>query len=239
MERSESIKELAKALSAAQGVMTAAKMDKENPFLKNKYADLGSVISAAKQPMQANGLAVSQLIGGDGAHVTITTLLMHLSGEWLSTEMSMPVGEARGKSQAQEIGSIITYLRRYSLAAILGVHADEDVDGNGEGEKKQAKSAPSAPSNGKSAPESAPTMTIDQAESEWSSTLDLPYGMVSTEALSKFHLGLSKSKKDLTDEQKRKVTAIQVIMDARSKGRQVQPQPMPDTPMATDQEELL
>jgi len=135
----------------------------------------------------------------------------------------------------------ITSGHKYFLMKLLCIGAgNEDAEHEEEpGEKKQAKSAPAERPNGKSAPESAPTMTIDQAESEWSSTLDLPYGMVSTEALSKFHLGLSKSKKDLTDEQKRKVTAIQVIMDARSKGRQVQPQPMPDTPMATDQEELL
>jgi len=232
MERSESIKELAKALSAAQGVMTAAKMDKENPFLKNMYADLGSVISAAKQPMQANGLAVSQLIGGDGAHVTITTLLMHLSGEWLSTEMSMPVGEARGKSQAQEIGSIITYLRRYSLAAILGVHADEDVDGNGEGEKKQAKSAPSAPLPVKAPQESAPsTMTIEEAEEQFSTTANAPYGTLPTETLVNFHHGLSNAKKELTEDQRTKKAAIEIIMAARNAGRPVMAVKAIDEPM--------
>ena len=56
MNKSESIKELAGALSKAQGAMTAAKMDSVNPFFKSKYADLGSVIQASKSTLAANGL---------------------------------------------------------------------------------------------------------------------------------------------------------------------------------------
>jgi hypothetical protein len=100
--------------------------------------------------------------------------------------------------------------------------------------------APAQPSTGGNGHEPAPAkMTIDQAEAEWSGTLDLPYGMVTTEALSKFHLGMSKAKNQ-TDEHRRKMAAIQIIMDARSKGRQVVPQPVVEPEqIAADQEELI
>ena len=223
MERSETIKELAKALSLAQGVMPAAKMDKINPFLKSMYADLGSVIMAAKSPLKDNGLSVSQLVGGDGNRVIITTILMHQSGEWLSTDFTMPVSEARGKSQVQEIGSIITYLRRYSLASILGVHADEDTDGSKAEEKKTSKATKPALAEPIAQPSQSPAkMTIEAAESEWSSSADAAYGTLPTETLAHFHMGLSKSKKALTEEQQRKMDAIGVIMAARTAGRPIQ-----------------
>lgn len=130
MNKSESIGNLAKALATAQGEMKAAEMTATNPFLKNRYADLGAVIVAIKPVLSKNGLSVVQPVSGTGEFVTVTTLLMHESGEWIEEIISLPVGEARGKSQAQEAGSIITYLRRYSLASMLGVYADEDTDGN-------------------------------------------------------------------------------------------------------------
>jgi hypothetical protein len=134
MNHSESLKELAAALAKAQGVMAAAKMDAVNPFLKNKYADLGSVIAAAKKPLADNGLSYSQHPHMTEREVGVTTILMHASGEWLESVISIPMSDDKGRSLAQNVGSIITYLRRYSLSAILGIHADEDTDGN---EKKQ------------------------------------------------------------------------------------------------------
>jgi len=139
MERSESIKELATALSLAQGTMGFAKMDTMNPFFHSKYADMGAVISAIKQPFKDNGLSVIQPISGDGATVTITTVLMHSSGEWISTEITMPYSEVKGKTLVQELGSIITYLRRYSLASMTGVYSDQDTDGNNPDQGKEEK----------------------------------------------------------------------------------------------------
>jgi hypothetical protein len=130
MNMSESIKELAAALSAAQAELKPAHMNAVNPFLKNRYADLGAVIEAARPVLEDNGLAVSQLVNGDGDGIGVTTVLMHASGEWISASASLPLGEEKGKSSAQVAGSIISYLRRYSLASILGIYADEDVDGN-------------------------------------------------------------------------------------------------------------
>jgi len=150
MNKSEQINELAKALSQAQGEMPAAKMDKLNPFLKNTYADLGSVIEASKAPCAKYGLSVSQPASTEGDSVTVTTLLMHESGQWISSDMTLHLGEEKGRSIAQAAGSIITYLRRYSLSAILGIYADEDTDGNGTVKQTEKKpvAVPATSDNG-------------------------------------------------------------------------------------------
>ena len=145
MNKSESIKELAGALAKAQGEMSAAKMDAVNPFLKNKYADLGSVIQAAKSPLAKNGLSYTQLPSLSEHDVTITTVLMHESGEWLETSITLPLSDGKGLSLAQSVGALITYLRRYSLSAVLGIYADEDTDGNGTQPAKQQAAKQEAP----------------------------------------------------------------------------------------------
>ena len=143
MEHSDYINELAAALAAAQAQIKPAALNSVNPFLKNRYADLGAVIEASRKPLADNGLAVTQLMGGDGATVTVETMLLHKSGQWIKSTASLPVGEERGKSLAQAMGSVVTYLRRYALAAILGIYADEDTDGN-EPAKPQPKPQPKA-----------------------------------------------------------------------------------------------
>ena len=130
MQKSDSISELAKALSKCQAELQPAKFNAINPFLKNSYADLGAIIDAARKPMASNGLSVSQPVEISENTVGVTTILMHASGEWITSVAAMQMGEERGKSAAQVAGSIITYLRRYSLASILGIYADEDGDGN-------------------------------------------------------------------------------------------------------------
>lgn len=145
MEHSDSIGNLAKALAAAQGEMKPAALNSVNPFLKNKYADLGAVIEAVRQPMAKHGLSWSQHPTLTENGIDVETFILHESGEWMSSNISLPFGEERGKSSAQVAGSIITYLRRYALSSIFGVYADEDTDGNGNGQPKQpqaqAKSA--------------------------------------------------------------------------------------------------
>jgi hypothetical protein len=127
MEMSESIGKLAEALSKAQGQMDFASKDANNPFFKSKYADLASVWGVAKGPLTSNGLAVIQTADNDNPSVvTVTTTLVHSSGEWARGRITMkPV-----KDDPQGIGSCITYARRYGLSAIIGIVADEDDDGN-------------------------------------------------------------------------------------------------------------
>lgn len=130
MNKSESIKELAGALAKAQAELPAATFDAENPFLKNRYASLGAIIETSRPVLAKHGLAVSQLTITEGDQVGVTTVLMHASGEWLESTATLATGEERGKSSAQVAGSVITYLRRYSLASVLGMYADEDTDGH-------------------------------------------------------------------------------------------------------------
>lgn len=141
VKRSESIAALAAALSKAQGEFSVAKFDSTNPFFKSKYASLGSVIEAAKPVMAKYGLSVTQPVIGDGEIIAVDTILMHTSGEWIESVMSLPLTKESGKSQAQAAGSVITYLRRYSLAAILGMYSDDDTDGSDKQEQKPAKKA--------------------------------------------------------------------------------------------------
>jgi len=128
MLQSESIANLAKALSIVQGKLTYAVKDSANPFFKSKYADLESVWDACRSLLAENGLCVMQFPGLYSEldkSMSLTTILSHASGEWISQEMSVPVS----KVDAQGAGSCLTYMRRYALAAVVGV-VQADDDGN-------------------------------------------------------------------------------------------------------------
>ena len=137
MHQSESIAKLATALSIVQGKLTYAKKDSANPFFKSKYADLESVWDACRDLLSDNGLAVVQLPGEyfEGT-MALTTIITHSSGEWISQQMSLPVT----KPDAQGAGSALTYMRRYALAAVVGV-VQADDDGNAASAPKQVKSS--------------------------------------------------------------------------------------------------
>jgi hypothetical protein len=123
--KSELINELAAALSKAQGQLAGAVKDSSNPFFKSRYADLSSVVEALRQPFANNGLSYIQTTESHPDEVRVETILMHSSGQWISTgTLNVPVT----KSDAQGYGSALTYARRYSLC-LLGV-APIDDDGN-------------------------------------------------------------------------------------------------------------
>ena len=126
MNQSDSIINLAIALSIVQGKLTYAVKDSNNPFFKSKYADLESVWDACRNLLAENGLAVMQFPGEfvDGT-MSLNTVLTHSSGEYMSYLMSVPVT----KPDAQGAGSALTYMRRYALAAVVGV-VQADDDGN-------------------------------------------------------------------------------------------------------------
>jgi len=125
MLKSDSITELAKALSKAQGEFPCAKKDSANPFFNSKYADLASIVDAIQAPLAKHGLSLVQCVVDAEHGVGIETILIHDSGEWLSSTYSMPVA----KGDAQGVGSAITYGKRYAMAAICRL-ATEDDDGN-------------------------------------------------------------------------------------------------------------
>lgn len=121
MNKSESIIELSKALVKFHSVMGKVSKDAKNPFFKNKYASLSNIIEAVTKPLNDNGLSVLQLPSIEG----LTTMLLHESGEWISSISSTPVKDA---TDPQKLGSAITYARRYALGAILSLNIDEDDD---------------------------------------------------------------------------------------------------------------
>ena len=124
--KSETIGDLAKALAAVQGDIKAAKKDAVNPFFKSNYADLPAVVAACKDSLSKNGIAYFQTTNFDAEGVWLETMLCHSSGEWIMGRYPIkPV-----KPDPQSAGSAMTYARRYALAAIVGVVAeDEDDDG--------------------------------------------------------------------------------------------------------------
>jgi hypothetical protein len=90
-----------------------------------RYADLADILNAVIPVLSKNGLSLNQMTHmGDGGVLMLDTMLMHSSGEWIGG--SYPL---RSHDRPQEMGSEITYARRYNAAAILGIQADEDDDG--------------------------------------------------------------------------------------------------------------
>ena len=130
MSMSENINELMAALAKAQGKILHASKCNVNPHFRSKYADLASVWEACRSPLSENGLAVVQTISHTQSGIVLTTTLGHSSGQWIRSEMPIELI----KKDPQTLGSVLTYYRRYSLAAIVGVAPDEDDDA----EKAQA-----------------------------------------------------------------------------------------------------
>ena len=148
--RSEQIGEIAAALAAAQGQIEAARKDSTNPFFRSKYADLASCWDACRDPLSANKLAVVQLpsvhheslaepleVKRDHdkppklihrwQYVTVETMLMHASGQFLSSSLTMVCSD----DTPQGAGSAISYARRYSLCSMVGIAPGDDDDGSG------------------------------------------------------------------------------------------------------------
>ena len=125
MNKSENIGALALALSKLQG--EAQNLHKDKQGYGYKYAELSSVLDEVRPLLAKFELAVTQLCGTDNANVTIETVLLHSSGEWLSSTLALPVHVGKGMTQAQAIGSCISYGRRYALAALVGI-AQTDND---------------------------------------------------------------------------------------------------------------
>ena len=125
MTTSLEINDLAAALSKAQGKFTAVAKSSDNPFFKSKYAALPEVVLAAAPILSEQGLALTQWIGHNEAGQDIlTTYLLHSTGQYLCDVMILRLT----KQDAQGLGSAVTYARRYSYMAVLGLVADEEDD---------------------------------------------------------------------------------------------------------------
>ena len=125
--KSSKIDKLAGSLAKAQSEMGGVAKGKVNPFYKSSYADINSCIEACMPALNKHGLSISQgnrFCNTSGYY--ITTTLLHESGQWLRSEIRMPL---TNKKDAQEIGSACTYGRRYGLTSMVGL-AQVDDDGN-------------------------------------------------------------------------------------------------------------
>jgi hypothetical protein len=127
MEMSENINELAAALAAAQSQMGSAAQTAQNPFFKSKYADLGEVVRAVKQPFSDNGLSYTQFPIREGESAGVVTMLMHTSGQWMRQSYTLPLA----KFDAQSVGSCLSYARRYALQSVAGIPSGSDSDDDG------------------------------------------------------------------------------------------------------------
>jgi len=143
MTRSESIKEIAAALLKAQQAMGEAKKSATNPFFSSAYADLNAVRAAVLPALNANSITVLQpTVVIDGRNY-VETVLLHSSGEFLTSQTEIKVKDA---TNPQAEGSGISYARRYGLQSFLNVGAADD-DGNtatGVAKATETKAAPKA-----------------------------------------------------------------------------------------------
>lgn len=139
MNRSETISKLASALISFNSEVSKIAKDAANPFHKNKYATLDQIIDEVRPILNKNKLAIMQNVSGEEGTMTVKTLLLHESGEWMeSTGTTLKLA----KNDPQGAGAGITYARRYDLCAFLSLNTGDDDDGNSasglDGKRKNA-----------------------------------------------------------------------------------------------------
>jgi hypothetical protein len=210
MKTSESINEIAAAMAKAQGDLHSAAKSSDNPFFKSKYADLAEVWDTIRQPFTKHGLSIIQPVSSAEGHLTISTRVMHQSGQWIESDpLIFPITQ-----KVQDLGSCCTYLRRYSLAAMLGV-TQEDDDGNA-----QAATASTKAEQPKSAKPKAPPK--DNSEDRYQKAVTMALSATTTETLDNLTQAtdMVEKSKELTAEQCSKIReaiASQRNMLARQK----------------------
>lgn len=150
MQKSENIDELAKALIKVQATIKPAIKESDNPFFKSKYADLTAVWDACAEALATNNLTVIQFgeTSAERGEVSLTTMLMHESGQWIAGTMTAPLT----KADAQAVGSCVTYLRRYGLAAMVGIRTEDDDGAAASGTVVETKAHKASAGGGESTP---------------------------------------------------------------------------------------
>lgn len=145
MKTSDTIGKLSEALAKAQAVLTNPAKDAENPHFRSRYASLDTGLNIVRKALSAQNIAFTQGTRMDGELLILETLLSHSSGEWMQSEY--PV--ARFPVKQQELGSAMTYAKRYSLFGLVGIAGEDDDDGNAANvrdipARKQPEPAPKA-----------------------------------------------------------------------------------------------
>ena len=145
---------LAKALISAQADLRNPPFDKANTAFgaPRGYSSLAAHVDTIRPALAKHKLAVVQLVGsGPEKTLTLLTRLVHESGQFMESSVSVPM-----PASEQKVGSALTYLRRYALAAIVGVCGDEDDDGN----------VASAPTIAQEAPKPKKLVTVPPTRTE-------------------------------------------------------------------------
>ena len=163
MIKSESIKSLVGSLVKFNQEVTKISKDAKNPFFKNDYATLDQIIGQVRPILASHGLVVMQDVsgGGDGI-VTVKTLLLHESGEYMETTGTTL---KLAKNDPQGTGAGVTYARRYDLSAALNLNTGEDDDGNSASGNQSNRSNVKAPKS-KPAPKPKTSSLTQQSEIE-------------------------------------------------------------------------
>jgi len=144
--QSEHITALSEALAKAQGAFPGVRKTGKNPHRNAEYATLDDVINAIRKPLADNGLSFIQPLRSDGTDYVLETRLMHTSGEWIGSSLTIPEMEGnRGMNGLQAFGAALTYVRRYALTTMLGINAETDNDGSGKEEPSDNAQATPAP----------------------------------------------------------------------------------------------
>jgi hypothetical protein len=149
-------KEIAKALPDLMAEMKNATNSKKG--YGYNYAPLNEILDVARPILAKHHFSINQFVGNQDGMVTVTTRLVHLSGEYVESTMVLPLAKVAGANDVQQMGASITYARRYMITAILGIAGEEDTDGNPDGDKKRPKVQP------KSQPKSQPENVNDKVD---------------------------------------------------------------------------
>ena len=132
MEQSENIKTLLENLVNAQAEFVTLPKDKNG--YNYKYTDLDTVISSVKPIFAKHKLAFMQsLTTLENGKWAMTTRIFNAAGEWIEDTTPLPDVSLTKGNAAQNVGAAITYMKRYTLCAMLGISSDEDPDGKPDG----------------------------------------------------------------------------------------------------------
>ena len=142
MEASEEMKSLYKALAKFRQQLKQPAKDGSNPYLKSTYVTLDGVIKAVDTALEGTGLSyIQEAATSDGLPAVRTVLFHEDGGTMASGWLSLPL---KNGATPQDVGSLLTYAKRYQLAAFFGVSSDVDDDGNSassQGDQRYPQSA--------------------------------------------------------------------------------------------------
>lgn len=213
---------IAEALAKAQGEMQNAPLNKTNPHFKSKYADLAAIRDSVIPALSKHGVAVVQQTEYLNGELVLRTSLIHSSGQRIDSTYPLPI------DKPQVMGSAITYAKRYCLAAMCGISADDDDDGNA-AQDGQARSAPKASSNSRQA---APA---NNADAEWKADAErIKVAIDNAPTVPDVNNVIKAQTKALATIKENSQTAYEFLIDRAEKRRGVLAQAPADEPLTQD-----